>query len=129
MKSISLKKEVFASMDSTIEKVTKSLQEEGFGVLTRIDMHLKMKEKLNKDMAATIILGACNPSLAFRAVEKNTDVTSLMPCNVVLRDVGNGKVSVEFAQAKPILALLEDKNLATIAEEADACLQRAMGKL
>lgn len=129
MKTVSSKKEILGNIEAAIEKVTKALQQESFGILTRIDLHVKMKEKLNVEMSPVIILGACNPSLAHRAVEKNMDVTSLMPCNVVLRDLGENKISVEMALAKPILALLDDSSLNSIAEEADAGLLRALKNL
>ncbi|MCM2278394.1 MAG: DUF302 domain-containing protein [Oligoflexia bacterium] len=123
--AVNWKKEVALNTDAAIARLTQALQAEGFGILTRIDMHQKVKEKLGKEMPATVILGACNPGLAYEAAMINMDVTSLMPCNVVARDLGNGRTSVEFARATPILATLHDSKLDGIARQADEKLERA----
>src|SRR4051812_7879484 len=98
MKSLNFKKEVKMSVEDAVAKITELLKNQGFGILSRIDFHTKIKEKLGKDVPQTVILGACNPSLAYEAWKANTDVTSLMPCNAVVRDIGDGKVSVELAK-------------------------------
>jgi uncharacterized protein (DUF302 family) len=105
------------------------LKLEGFGVLTRIDFHLKMKEKLGKDVKPTVILGACNPKLAYEAFQANTDVTALLPCNAVVRETAPGKASVELALPSALMTILGDSGLVRLAAEADAILGRVLSKV
>ena len=129
MNSLNFKKEVSGSLDEIINKVTPELQKIGFGILTRIDFHSKIKEKLNKDIQPVVILGACNPQLAFEAYQKNTDVTSLIPCNVVLRQLGNNKISVEITKPTSMMQTLGDQQLVDLACEADLALKQVLEKL
>ena len=126
MNSINFKKEIAASVDAAVERVTKALAAEGFGILTRIDMHTKIKEKTGKDIVPTVILGACNPQLAFEAYTANSDVASLLPCNAVIREVAPGKISVELAKPTSMMQILGDSNLTELAREADTRLQRVL---
>jgi uncharacterized protein (DUF302 family) len=126
MNAINFKKEIAGSMGGAIERVTKALAVEGFGVLTRIDMHTKIKEKTGKDIIPTVILGACNPMLAHDAYTANSDVASLLPCNAVVREVAPGKISVELAKPTSMMKILGDSKLVNMAREADAKLQRAL---
>jgi uncharacterized protein (DUF302 family) len=128
-KSICFKREVSGDLVTVIERVTNALKLEGFGVLTRIDLHAKIKEKLGKEIRPAVILGACNPQLAFEAYERNTDVASLLPCNAVVRDIGNGKLSVELAKPSALMEMLGDRKLVELAGEADARLQRVLEKI
>lgn len=123
---INFKREISGSLDSVIDRVTKALSAEGFGILTRIDMHAKIKEKINKDIIPTVILGACNPTLAHEAYCANPDVTSLLPCNAVLREVKPGTISVELAAPTALMTILGDQQLVHLAKEADGRLQRAL---
>lgn len=129
MKTINFKREITSSADAAVARVEAALKAEGFGILTRIDFHEKIKEKLNQDMLPLIVLGACKPSLAYEAIRKNPDVASLLPCNVVVRDIGNGKVSIEAAKPTAMMAILGDAELMKLAAEADGQLERAIEKL
>jgi uncharacterized protein (DUF302 family)/rhodanese-related sulfurtransferase len=129
MNEICFKKEIVASVESTIDQITQALKSEGFGVLTRIDLHSKIKEKLAKEIPAVVILGACNPQLAYEAYLENSDVASLLPCNAVVRDVGDGRVSVELAKPSSLMKMLGDTPLATLALDADLRLERALQTL
>jgi uncharacterized protein (DUF302 family) len=129
MSGINFKREIQDTLDHAIERATKALGAEGFGILTRIDMHSKIKEKTGKDIVPTVILGACNPNLAYEAYTANTDVASLLPCNAVVREVAPGKVSVEFAAPSGMMRILGDQKLTDLAKEADTRIERALASL
>lgn len=126
MTVINFKREIADTLDNAIDRATKALAAEGFGVLTRIDMHSKIKEKTGKDIVPTVILGACNPNLAYEAYTANSDVASLLPCNAVVREVAPGKVSLEFVKPTAMMTILGDTPLADLAREADGRIERAL---
>ncbi len=80
------------SFEQAIEKTTRALKVEGFGVLTQIDVQTTLKEKINVDFRRYVILGACNPVLAHRALAANADVGLLLPCNVTVQETGDGVI-------------------------------------
>jgi uncharacterized protein (DUF302 family) len=127
--SINFKREIADTLDHTIERATKALAAEGFGILTRIDMHSKIKEKTGKDIIPTVILGACNPNLAYEAYTANSDVASLLPCNAVIREVAPGKMSVEFVKPTSMMKVLGDTRLTALAAEADSKIERALANV
>lgn len=129
MTTINFKREIADSFDHAIERTTKALAAEGFGILTRIDMHSKIKEKTGKDIVPTVILGACNPNLAYEAYTANSDVASLLPCNAVIREVAPGKISVELAAPTALMKILGDAKLIALAAEADIKLERALANV
>lgn len=129
MKAINFKMEASGTVELVISKLTKALQDEGFGVLTRIDLHSKIKEKLGKEIAPTVILGACNPSMAFEAYTANPDVASLLPCNAVVRQLATNRVSVELVKPTVLMELLGDDKLKQMALAADQRLARALSQL
>lgn len=126
MSTINFKRLVNDTLDHTVERATKALAAEGFGILTRIDMHSKIKEKTGKDVIPTVILGACNPNLAYEAYTANSDVASLLPCNAVIREVAPGKMSVEFIKPTSMMTVLGDAKLTALAAEADIKIERAL---
>ncbi len=126
MTAINFKREIADTFDHAIERATKALAAEGFGILTRIDMHSKIKEKTGKDIVPTVILGACNPNLAYEAYTANSDVASLLPCNAVVREVAPGRVSVEFAAPSGMMKIVGDAKLTALAAEADDKIKRAL---
>jgi uncharacterized protein (DUF302 family) len=126
MKGINFKREINGTIDDAIEPVTRALGAEGFGVLTRIDMHSKVKEKTGKEIIPTVILGACNPDLAYEAYTSNSDVASLLPCNAVIREVEPGRISMEFIKPTAMMEILGDAKLAELAQEADTRIERAL---
>jgi uncharacterized protein (DUF302 family) len=126
MTTINFKRLINDTLDHTVERATKALAAEGFGILTRIDMHSKIKEKTGKDIIPTVILGACNPNLAYEAYTANSDVASLLPCNAVIREVAPGKMSVEFIKPTSMMKILGDAKLTALAAEADAKIERAL---
>lgn len=128
MTSINFKREVSDTFDNAIERIIKALGAEGFGILTRIDMHSKIKEKTGKDIVPTVILGACNPNLAYEAYTANSDVASLLPCNAVVREIAPGKISLELAAPSGMMHILGDAKLTKLALEADVLIQKALAK-
>jgi uncharacterized protein (DUF302 family) len=104
-----------ASMDDAEAKVREALMTEGFGVLTEIDVQKVMKAKLDIDRSGYKILGACNPNLAHEAIEAEPDIGLLLPCNVLLREEGNGEVSVGFMDPNAVLQLTDNPHIAEVA--------------
>ncbi len=129
MKEINFKKTVTGNANEVASRVTEALKTEGFGVLTRIDLDAKIKEKLNKEIPPAIILGACNPELAYEAYQANTDVASMLPCNAVIREIKPGTISVELARPSFMMELIEDENLVNLGQEADKKLIRVLDNL
>lgn len=126
---ISYKKPVKGELEQVVAKVTQVLAGAGFGTLTRIDFHSKMQEKLGEHIPPTVILGVCNPRMAFEAYKRDTDVTSLLPCNAVIRETGKGAYSVELLKPTAMLSLLNDPELTTLAAEGDKKLAEALEKI
>ncbi len=129
MTKINFKTEISGTVDEAVERVTEALKKEGFGVLTRIDLHKKIKEKIGKDIAPVVILGACNPNLAYEAYLENPDVTSLLPCNAVVREISEGRISVELAKPSALMEVLGDSNIKSSAVHADRLLEGALRSL
>ena len=129
MRPISYKAVVSGETEEIIERVTRALKTEGFGILTRIDLHTKIKEKLGMDLSPTVILGACNPQLAYDAYALNTDVATLLPCNVAIREVSPGKQSIELARPSAMMELLGDEKLVRMTEAADRKLLSVLTQL
>jgi uncharacterized protein (DUF302 family) len=129
MTTINIKREISDTLDHAIERATKALSAEGFGILTRIDMHSKIKEKTSKSIIPTVILGACNPNLAYEAYTANSDVASLLPCNATIREIAPGKISVEFIKPTSMMKVLGDAKLIALATEADGKIERALANV
>jgi uncharacterized protein (DUF302 family) len=109
-------------------RVEAALKAEGFGVLTEIDVQATLKARLDVDRPPFVILGACNPSLAHRALESDPSVGALLPCNVVLRSDGDATI-VEAMDPLAVLGIVESPGIRTIAEDARARLERAISAL
>ena len=110
---------------AALDKVTAALKQEGFGVLSDIDMQKAMKEKLGVDMPAYRILGACNPPLAHKAVQAEPEIGLLLPCNVTVRELPDGKVGVGFLDPQMMVQLTSNPAINSVADEATARLTRA----
>ncbi len=129
MQKINFKKEMNGKFEEVVVSLTEELKTEGFGILNRIDLHKKFQEKLGKKVAPVTILGACNPKLAYEVYLANPDVASLLPCNAVIRDIGQGKISVELAKPTALMEMLGDSKLVEAAREADLCLSRVLERM
>lgn len=119
-------KTVDMPFDDAVTHVTQALQNEGFGVLTEIDVSATMKKKLDKDMPPYRILGACNPQLAHKAIEAEPSIGLLLPCNVVVRQDAAGMVRVEFMDPNAVLELVGKPEVNQLAQEVRQRLERVM---
>lgn len=108
-----------------VERVKEELKKEGFGVLAEIDIRKAMKEKLNVEYPAYIILGACNPHLAHRALQAEPRLGLLLPCNVTVREVGGG-TEVAVVDADAMLSMVDNDDLKPVARDATQKLQRVI---
>ena len=119
------------SFDEALAKVTAELQKEGFGVLTEIDVKATMKAKLGEDMEDYLILGACNPPLAYRAVNIDRQIGLLLPCNIVVRadPKADGTVLIEAMDPQVLVDVTGDAELRPVADEVATKLQAAVDSL
>ena len=122
-------KRVDLDFDGAINTVTEELSKEGFGVLSDIDVAAKMQEKLGENMPRYRILGACNPALAFEAVNAVPDIGLLLPCNVLVREDAAGHVFVSFMDPEAVLSLVEHEGVAPLASQVKERLERVLREL
>ena len=116
--------------EDAVEQVTAALQEEGFGVLTTIDVKATLRKKLDVDFRPYIILGACNPTLAHQALQASDQIGLLLPCNAVVQETENGVV-VSLADPKAMFQVVDTDNpkMMELAEEAGQRLRRVLDAL
>jgi uncharacterized protein (DUF302 family) len=121
--------ELDTDMATARERVEAALAEQGFGVLTEIDVAATLKKKIGKDVAPQVILGACNPVLADRALEAETSIGLLLPCNVVLRSIGDKRTVVAALDPAMMVSVTGNAALEPVAAEARAKLTAALDAL
>lgn len=114
--------------DEAVDAVKRALAAEGFGTLTEIDMQQTLKAKIDKDIAPHVIIGACNPTLASRALEIEPQIGVLLPCNVVVRQDGD-RVLVEALDPNLMASITENPAMEPIAAQARALINNALARL
>ena len=115
--------------EDAVERTTAALQERGFGVLTEIDVQATLKKKLDVDMDRYLILGACNPPFAHKAVQAEPHIGLMLPCNVMVRDVGEGTVEVSTVDPVASMGAIENPALADVAGEVRRLLEETIESL
>ena len=129
MQTISFKRELQGELEDVVEKVTAVIKPAGFGVLTRIDFDQKIKEKLGETVPKTVVLGVCNPQLAYEAYKKTTDVTLFIPCNIVVREIAKNKIVVEAIRPSAMLQMLPQIGFTETIAQAEKNLANAIDSL
>jgi len=111
------------------KEIRDSLLEQGFGIITEIDVKKTFKKKINKNFQEYKILGACNPEIAHEALSINLDIGLLLPCNVVLWDNGNNSTTVSVINAEKMLSLADEDELLEPAKQVNTLLKKAIDSL
>ena len=115
--------------EEAIKRATAALKEEGFGVLTEIDVKATLKKKLDADFRRYVILGACNPNLAYQALQNELEIGLLLPCNVIVYETDEGQSVVSIVNPISMLGVVENEDLKSVANEAEARLTRVVKNL
>ena len=129
--TLALSTTLHTSFADAVERTRQALAEQGFGVLTEIDMKATLKAKMGEDMEDYLILGACNPPLAHRAVTVNRQIGLLLPCNVVVRTdpADPGVVLIDAMNPQVMVQVADQPGLGAVADDATAALQAAIDSL
>ena len=122
-------KTVDYSFDEAIEKTTEVLKEVGFGIITTIDMQAKLKDAINKEIKPYVILGACNPGYAGEALDKESRIGVMLPCNVIVRVDDSNKVEVAAINAYETMKSVNNSELESVAKEVNDKLEQAIFNL
>lgn len=117
------------SFEDALARATAALKEEGFGVITSIDLKETFKRKLNTDFRPYTILGACNPSLAFEALKLEDKVGTMLPCNVIVQEIGSGQVEVAAVDPVASMQAIGNPDLESKAQAVRQKLQAAIARL
>lgn len=121
-------KEVAGPFERTVDDVTARLKDAGFGVLTTIDIKAKLKEKLGVDFKKYVILGACDPASAHKALQAEEDIGLLLPCNVIVYE-RNGRTVVSVIRPTVAMQMIDNPGLKPVAEEVEARLEGVIASL
>ncbi|UCF96875.1 MAG: DUF302 domain-containing protein [Spirochaetaceae bacterium] len=118
-----------STFEKTLDSVVSGLKEQGFGVLTEIDVQATLKKKLNVDFRRYRILGACNPPFAYQALLAEDKIGVLLPCNVIVQETVEGKVEVSAMDPAEAMGMIDNTDLTNVAEQARARLQKVIDSL
>ena len=128
-KTYGIERRTRLSYEDAVERVTEALSEQGFGILTEIDVRATLEKKLGADFRRYVILGACNPELAHRALSTELDIGMLMPCNVIVYEDDDGGTVVSAMDPRVMSRVADNPDLPAIAEEARVLVERAIRSL
>jgi uncharacterized protein (DUF302 family) len=118
-----------ADFDAVVERTRTALQGEGFGVLTEIDVKATMKKKIDKDVDDYLILGACNPNMAYQAIGMEPRIGAMLPCNVIVRHTGNGMVEVSAVDPVASMSSVDNAELHAVAGQVRDMLAKAVAAI
>ncbi len=118
-----------ASFENSIEMVTGLLKEQGFGIITEIDVQETMKKKLDVDFRKYKILGACNPHFAHKALESEDKIGTMLPCNVIVQELGNGDIEIAAVDPEASMAAVKNRALTEIAGEIRDRLKKVIDRV
>lgn len=124
-----INKTITANFEQAIELVTEALKTEGFGVLSEIDIQQTLKEKLDVDFRKYKILGACNPPNAYEALQQEDKIGTMLPCNVIVQEIGENQVEVAAVDPVASMMAVENKEIAGIAADIKVKLERVIASL
>lgn len=122
-------KQTDLSFEDAIDKVSEELKKEGFGILTEIDVKATLKKKLNVNFRNYKILGACNPPFAFEALQTEALVGAMLPCNVVVQEIDNGKIEIAAVDPVSSMQAINNPELKKIAGKIQQKLKTAINKV
>lgn len=124
-----INKKVNTRFEQAVEDVTAELKKEGFGVITEIDLKEKFKDKLDVDFRKYTILGACNPALAYKAIQQEPSIGVMLPCNVLVQETENGAVEISAINPLSSIGATENSNLQSLAREVSDKLQAVIERM
>lgn len=122
-------KTINGTFEKVIDKVTQELKKEGFGILTEIDVTETLKKKLDVDFKKYKILGACNPPYAYKALQAEDKIGTMLPCNVIVQEIEAGVIEVAAVNPMASMQAVENKDLGEIADEISTMLENVIEKL
>jgi len=125
---LNLTRKLNMPFENIVEKIRNGLKEEGFGILTEIDVKVTLKKKLDVEYPNYKILGACNPPLAKRTLDIDKEVGTLLPCNVIVYEIDQG-VQVSIQRPTEMMKILNNKDLNEVAQEAESRLNKVIENL
>lgn len=117
------------SFEEAVEKAIAELKQEGFGVLTQIDVQQTMKEKLGVDLRSYRILGACNPQFAYKALQAEEKIGTMLPCNVIVLENASGQIEVAAVDPVASMQAIENPELADVAQDVQAKLRAVIDRV
>lgn len=122
-------KNVVMNFENALTKVTEELKKEGFGILTEIDVKATLKKKLDVDFQKYTILGACNPAFAYKALQAEPHIGTMLPCNVIVQELADGKVEVAAVDPLASMQAIQNQELQAIAKEIQLKLKKVIDQL
>lgn len=121
-----INKKVAGTFEEAISKVTEGLKKEGFGIITEVDLKEKFKEKLDVDFRKYTILGACNPKLAYEAIQKEANVGVMLPCNILVQESLSGQIEIAAINPTASIGAVQNNELESLAAEVSMKLQKVI---